>query len=362
MRFAFLDHTSPEPYVSFKHKHNYEMVESEASPRSWHCIPSCMRGDYIPIVTRPPEFYAENYDMLMLMGQTEWAILTQYALSIKQLNPKIYITGLYKDQLETHAGLCSTREGYAKDFSQFMDTIDEFISPQKELVDYYQLFGKAKTVYLPPPWPISFIEQYLVPWEQRDNTIVIAPYQFKYTGRYMLTNILIGKALIKVFPEYKLRIMQPVDIDDIQPYLNDIGLSEENYELRPDMLWRDFLPELAKSKLVLNMDMLATPGQYSLDCAALEIPCIGGNGAGQGICFADLAFDTVDFEEIVGTAAVMLGNENLAKNKTYTAKQIVRSLDYGMSEERINKLYETWLETNCISSYTHLKGKDEDGT
>ena len=185
----------------------------------------------------------------------------------------------------------------------------------------------------------------MVPWEQRDNTIVIAPYQFKYTGRYMLTNILIGKALIKMYREFKLRIMQPVDIDDIKPYLSDIGLSEENYELKPDMLWRDFLPELARAKLVLNMDMLATPGQYPLDCAALEIPCIGGNGAGQGICFADLAFNTVDFEEIIGQAAVMLGNESLAKNKTYTAKMIVRTLDYGQSQHRINKLYETWQET-----------------
>jgi hypothetical protein len=76
--------------------------------------------------------------------------------------------------------------------------------------------------------------------------------------------------------------------------------------------WLHYLPEMAKTRLVVDMNTRETVGRNALDCAAVGVPCVSTNRSDmQGRLFPDITIsDSWDVEQAISLCHRLLQDEH----------------------------------------------------
>lgn len=103
--------------------------------------------------------------------------------------------------------------------------------------------------------------------------------------------------------------------------------------------WSDWMVELSRRKYAVNLMRTIAANTFSLNCAALGIPCLGWNTADcQKICFPELSANMGDLQEIRRLA------KHLYTNKLFydhVSAYAIKSWNDNYSEEKfLEKFYE----------------------
>jgi len=250
-------------------------------PTNFHAYAACTHGSF---QRETKEAVERNTPVLVLLrgdfGASERAVDTLQtagrfvAVSLKE-------TGLHQiaDQLQNSARLAR--------FVRIVKKADACLAPTAEAADLYRAVrGPERVAFIPTPYPVDDPRwDFSRPIEQRAG-IFIGTREWDVPSRNHLVALLVARQLSESTEE-------PVTVFDYDGrrgarLLSEIGFGTDKLRVCTKKLaYPDYLREIARHKIVLQLDTSFVPGQVAGDALLCRVPCVGGNGAIDRLAFPE---------------------------------------------------------------------------
>jgi hypothetical protein len=164
-------------------------------------------------------------------------------------------------------------------FGRIVKQADACLAPTPEAADLYRaLRGSGRVAFVPTPYPVDDPRwDFSRPIEQRAG-IFIGTREWEVPSRNHLAALIVARRLSESTSE-------PVTVFDYDGrrgarLLSELGfLAGSLRVLNKKFTYPDYLREIARHKIVLQLDTSFVPGQVAGDALLCRIPCVGGNGA-----------------------------------------------------------------------------------
>jgi hypothetical protein len=212
-------------------------------------------------------------------------------------------TGLHQiaDQLQNSARLGR--------FVRILKKADACLAPTPEAADLYRsVRGPDRVAFIPTPYPVDDRRwDFSRPIEQRGG-IFVGTREWDVPSRNHLGALLVARQLGDSTGE-------PVTVFDYDGrrgarLLSEIGFAAGQLRvLDKKLAYPDYLREVARHKIVLQLDSSFVPGQVAGDALLCRVPCVGGNGAIDRAGFPECCGFARSIEEIAATAKRLLDDK-----------------------------------------------------
>ena len=123
-------------------------------------------------------------------------------------------------------------------------------------------------------------------------------------------------------------------------------LGEPNFpegKLRVIEKWKtypDYLRDVARHKIVLQLDGSHVPGQVAGDALLCRIPCVGGDGAIERIAFSKTCGEGRKINEVASMALYLLKNPDLHEAVVAESQKRARErLSFGAVRSQLAKFF-----------------------
>jgi hypothetical protein len=272
-------------------------------PTNFHAYAACTHGSFLREIK---DAIAQRTPVLLLLrgnfGASEGALEAlqnagrSVAVSLKE-------TGLHQiaDQLQNSARLAR--------FVRIVQKADACLAPTPEAADLYRaLRGPERAAFIPTPYPIDDARwDFSRPIEQRSG-IFIGTREWEVPSRNHLGALIVARRLSEDTGE-------PVTVFDYEGrkgarLLLELGFAAEKLRvLNKKLAYPDYLRELARHKIVLQLDTSFVPGQVAGDALLCRVPCVGGNGAIDRLGFPETCGFARSIEEIEELASRLLTDQ-----------------------------------------------------
>jgi hypothetical protein len=201
-------------------------------------------------------------------------------------------------------------------FIKIVTQADACIATTPEAAAIYQRVRSkhdpATVVFVPTPYPIEDQRwDFSVPGNEHFG-IFIGTREWDVPSRNHCAALLIARQLCEATGE-------SVTAVNLDGYKGRRLLGEFNFpegKLRLIEKWKaypDYLRDLARHKVVLQLDRSHVPGQVAGDALLCRIPCVGGDGAIERIAFSKTCGEGRTINEIASMALDLLKNSELRK-------------------------------------------------
>jgi hypothetical protein len=270
-------------------------------PTNFHAYAACTRGSFQRQIKSA---LGERTPVLLLLrgdfGGAERALATlqkegrAVAVSLKE-------TGLHQiaDQLRHPARLAR--------FVRIVQRADGCIAPTPEAADLYRAIrGKPDGVaFIPTPYPIDDERWNFSARRAVRSGIFIGTREWDVPSRNHLGALLVAKELsdstgaqVTVFNFDRGRGAR---------LLKALGFASEKLRVLDRRLtYPNYLREIARHKIVLQLDTSFVPGQVAGDALLCRVPCVGGNGAVDRLAFPETSGFNRSIAELGEIAAGLL--------------------------------------------------------
>ncbi len=167
--------------------------------------------------------------------------------------------------------------------------------------------GDGRVAFIPTPYPIDDARwDFSRPIEQRSG-IFIGTREWDVPSRNHLAALLVARQLSENTGEH-------VTVFDYEGrkgarLLSEIGFGAGKLRvLNRKLAYPDYLREMARHKIVLQLDTSFVPGQVAGDALLCRVPCVGGNGAIDRLAFPETNGFARSITEIGQLAARLLSD------------------------------------------------------
>jgi hypothetical protein len=259
-------------------------------PTNFHAYAACTRGSF---QRETKAALAQKTPVLVLLrgdfSASERALETLQnagrfvAISLKE-------TGLHQiaDQLQDSPRLAR--------FVRIVQKADACLAPTAEAADLYRaLRGDQRVAFLPTPYPVDDPRwDFSLPIEQRAG-IFIGTREWDVPSRNHLAALMVARRLSESTGEN-------VTVFDYEGrkgarLLSELGFAAGKLRvLNRKLAYPHYLREMARHKIVLQLDTSFVPGQVAGDALLCRVPCAGGNGAIDRLAFPE----TCGFARAIG--------------------------------------------------------------
>ena len=275
------------------------------APINFHAYAACTRGSFH---RETKSASAEGTPVLLLLRgdfRASERALTKLQSAGRVVAVSLKETGLHQiaEQLRDPAKLAR--------FTQIVKRADGCIAPTPEAADFYRAIrGSERVAFIPTPYPIEDSRwDFSRPIEERSG-IFIGTREWDVLSRNHLGALLLARslsnetgALVTVF-NYDGRKGARL--------LAGIGFAAQKLRvLNRKLAYPDYLREVAKHKIVLQLDTSFVPGQVAGDALLCRVPCVGGNGAIDRLAFPESCGFARSIEEIRQIASRLLNDRKL---------------------------------------------------
>jgi hypothetical protein len=251
-------------------------------PTNFHAYAACTRGSFHREIKRA---LAETTPVLLLLRgdftASERALLAlqnekcAVAVSLKE-------TGLHQiaDQLRDPARLAR--------FVRIVRQADSCVAPTPEAADLYRAIrGKLDRVaFIPTPYPFHDPRwDFSRPAAERSG-IFVGTREWDVPSRNHAGALLVARELSETTGEH-------VTVFNFEHrkgarLLAAVGFAENKLRILDRKLaYAEYLHELARHKIALQLDTSFVPGQVAGDALLCRVPCVGGNGAIDRLAFPE---------------------------------------------------------------------------
>ena len=250
-------------------------------PTNFHAYAACTHGSF---QRETKDAAALRTPVLLLLrgdfGASERALEALQkagcfvAVSLKE-------TGLHQiaDQLQSSTGLAR--------FVRITQKADACLAPTLEAADLYRsLRVDSRVAFIPTPYPVDDARwDFSRPVEQRSG-IFIGTREWNVPSRNHLAALLVARRLSENTGEH-------VTVFNYEGRKGARLLSEIGFDagklrvLNRKLGYPEYLRELARHKIVLQLDTSFVPGQVAGDALLCRVPCVGGNGAIDRLAFPE---------------------------------------------------------------------------
>jgi hypothetical protein len=251
-------------------------------PTNFHAFAACTRGSFH---RETRQAIAEETPVLLLLRgdfrHSERALRElqdagrKVAVSLKE-------TGLHQ--------IANQLQDPAK-FGRFLALVrdaDFCIGVTPEAAELYKTVraGKGKVGFIPTPYPIDDSRwDFSLPVGQRSG-IFIGTREVDVASRNHLAALLLSRELSDATGD----VVTVYNFDGRRGtrLLDEIGFGRGKLQILTRRLsYPDYVHQIARHKLVLQLDTSFVPGQVAGDALLAGVPCVGGNGAVDRLAFPD---------------------------------------------------------------------------
>ena len=303
-RFTVLNPGGHDPEQYFDERIAASMAHP---PINFHAFAACTGGSFQRKVKNA---IAEQTPVLLLIRGDFKA--TERALNeLKQQNRTVAVslkeTGLHQiaNQLRDSVNLAR--------FLRIVNAADGCIATTPESVAIYREarreHGPATVDFIPTPYPIDDGQWNFAVSPKEQSGIFIGTREWDVPSRNHLAALLLARELCYATSE-------PVTVFNLDGRKGEKMLSELKIPARKLRVierrkpYRDYLSEVAKHKIVLQLDRSRVPGQVAGDALLGRTTCVGGDGATERIAFPSFCAEGRTTEQLRAIALELLNNPN----------------------------------------------------
>ena len=197
-------------------------------------------------------------------------------------------------------------------FMRIVQRADGCIAPTPEAADLYRAIrgSSERVAFIPTPYPMDDQRwNFSQPIEERSG-IFIGTREWDVPSRNHLASLLVARELSEHTGE-NVTVFN-FDARKGKRLLDGIGFASGKLRvLERKSGYPDYLRELARHKIVLQLDTSFVPGQVAGDALLCRVPCVGGNGAIDRLAFSESSGFTRSIEEIGRIAARLLTDRSV---------------------------------------------------
>ena len=199
-------------------------------------------------------------------------------------------------------------------FIKIVTQADACIATTPEAAEIYQRVrskqNPATVVFIPTPYPIEDQRwDFSIPRNEQSG-IFIGTREWDVPSRNHFAALLVARQLCEATGE-------PVTVVNLDGYKGRRLLTELSFpegKLRLIEKWKtypDYLRDVARHKIVLQLDRSHVPGQVAGDALLCRISCVGGDGAIERVAFSKTCGEGRTINEVASMALDLLKNPEL---------------------------------------------------
>jgi hypothetical protein len=244
------------------------------APVNYHAYAACTGGGFFDDARAIPQ---EMRAVLLLLKKDLKASLT--ALKTLRSQGKVIAVSWKESGMHQVAQQLDDESNIAM-FREICSLADGALSSTQELVPLYRAAGAKKAEFIATPYPVDDARwDFSRPLSERRG-IFIGTREWNVPSRNHAAALLRACATgapMTVFNE---------DRRTGRKKLEALGCTDLRV-IEGRLPYPDYLREMAKCRVVFQLDSSAVPGQVAGDALLCRMPCIGGNGAVDRVAFGD---------------------------------------------------------------------------
>ena len=197
----------------------------------------------------------------------------------------------------------------------------------------------ATVAFIPTPYPIADQRWDLSVPRNEQSGIFVGTREWDVPSRNHLAALLIGRELCEGTGE-------PVTVVNLDGYKGRRLMGELNFPegklrlVEKRKAYPDYLRDVARHKIVLQLDRSHVPGQVAGDAVLCRIPCVGGDGAIERIAFSKTCGEGRTINEIASMASDLLKNAELREAVVAESQERAREwLSFEVVRSRLAKFF-----------------------
>src|SRR5213596_3891366 len=257
--------------------------EGAHPPINFHAFAACTLGAFH---YNPRRAVAENTPVLLLLRSD----FRSSERALRDLKKQGRIVAVSLKETGLHQIAQQLRDG-AK-LSRFMKIVaeaDGCIATTPETAEIYQRVrtkrDPATVTFIPTPYPVEDQRwNFSLPANEQSG-IFVGTREWDVPSRNHFAALLVARQLCEATG-------QPVTAVNLDGYkahrlLDELRFPEGKLRvIEEERSYPDYLREVARHKIVLQLDRSHVPGQVAGDALLCRIPCVGGDGAIERIAFS----------------------------------------------------------------------------
>ena len=282
--------------------------EGTHAPINFHAFAACTHGAFH---FDPRRAVAENTPVLLLL-RSDLRASERALADLKKQGRTVAVslkeTGLHQIAERLHDPATLSR------FIKIVAKADGCIATTPEAAEIYQRVRSNQdpaTVWLiPTPYPIADPRwNFSVPPEEQSG-IFMGTREWEVPSRNHFAALLVARQLCEATGE-------PVTVVNLDGSKGRRLLDELKFppgKLRLIEKWEfypDYLRDVARHKIVLQLDRSHVPGQVAGDALLCRIACVGGDGAIERIVFSKTCGERRTISDVASMALHLLRNADL---------------------------------------------------
>lgn len=269
-------------------------------PTNFHGYAACTQGSFHREVRRA---LAETTPVLLLLRGDFSA--SERALAALQKERRVVAISLKETGLHQIADQLREPTRLAR-FMRMVSRADGCIAPTPEAAELYRAIRGSpdRVAFIPTPYPIDDRRwNFSRPIDERSG-IFIGTREWKVPSRNHLGALLLARQLSEQAGE-RVTVFN-FDRRKGARLIASLRLASEKLRVLDRRLsYPSYLREIARHKIVLQLDTSFVPGQVAGDALLCRVPCLGGNGAIDRLAFPESCGLARPIDEI-GKAALRL--------------------------------------------------------
>ncbi len=282
--------------------------EGAHPPINFHALAACTLGAFH---FNPRSAIAENTPVLLLLRSDFRA--AERALSDLKKQGRTVAVSLKETGLHQIAHQLRDRAKLAR-FMKIVAQADGCIATTSEAAEIYQRVrlkrDPATVALIPTPYPVEDQRWNFSLSSAEQSGIFVGTREWDVPSRNHFAALLVARQLCETTGE-------PVTIVNLdgskgRRLLGELGFPEG--KIRWIEKWKpypDYLRDVARHKIVLQLDRSHVPGQVAGDALLCRIVCVGGDGAIERIAFSKTCGEGRTITEIASMALDLLKNADL---------------------------------------------------
>jgi hypothetical protein len=310
---------------------NQSATANEHAPVNFHAYAACTHGGVFRDLKRA---IASGWPVLLLLRGDFRA--SERALAELKKSKRKTVVALKETGAHQIAHQLSDPARFAR-FVKIVRAANGCGASTPEVADFFRLFRDCGIEYLPTPYPIED-ENWNWAMENRSG-IFVGTREFAVPTRNHLSALLAVKKLSDATKD-------PVTVFNFDrrrgaKLISEIGFRKiQVHEKR--MGYRAYLGEVARHKIVFQLDRSRVPGQVAGDALLCRSVCVGGDGATERIAFPETCGEKRGDAELIEIAQRLLTNENERRAVAERATKIAKEkLSFRAGRETLARFFAT---------------------
>jgi len=311
--------------------------EGAHSPINFHAFAACTFGAF----HRETRRAASETTPVLLLLRGDFRASERALFHLKKEGRTVAVslkeTGLHQiaQQLRDPAKLSR--------FIKIVTQADACIATTPEAAEIYQRIrskhDSATVAFIPTPYPIEDQRwDFSAPRDEQFG-IFIGTREWDMPSRNHFAALLVARDVCETTGE-------PVTVVNLDGYKGRRLLGGLNFpagKLRLIEKWKsypEYVRDVARHKIVLQLDRSHVPGQIAGDALLCRLPCVGGDGAIERIAFSRTCGEGRTISEIASMALDLLKNAELRQAVVAESQNLARErLSFGSVRTQLSKFF-----------------------